>query len=270
MTLTKFIKPLIITYIILVVIFGSIGLFNYMLDYEHPDHDPNPNIRGNATHITYVPFDNKGEQLELNELKDLQIKTQENAFSTNRKLLSISQFDDTDFSDFSDYIDNISNFDNDDDNDNDDDDQLKHRCSKQSDCGKHGQCVLDPEFAYIVNFDDDNDDNLNNLPTVCRCEPGWTDHNGGTCNYKRRTQHAVCNVGIIGGFTGADWFHLSRGDGGYITAGVFKVVSLGGFGVWTVVDNIRCQLGSYGVGDTDGNGHAWHAYGGEFEYYYSR
>ena len=36
---------------------------------------------------------------------------------------------------------------------------------------------------------------------------------------------------LLGEF-GADWFFLSNGDAGYIVAGIFKLLTLGGFGLW--------------------------------------
>ena len=46
-------------------------------------------------------------------------------------------------------------------------------------------------------------------------------------------------VSFFAGATGADWFYLSAGNGGYIAAGVFKLLTLGGLGVWQVTDWIR-------------------------------
>ena len=37
-------------------------------------------------------------------------------------------------------------------------------------------------------------------------------------------------ISLLAGILGADWFYLSAGDGGYIVAGVFKLLTLGGFG----------------------------------------
>ena len=36
---------------------------------------------------------------------------------------------------------------------------------------------------------------------------------------------------LLGEF-GADWFFLSNGDARYIVAGIFKLLTLGGFGLW--------------------------------------
>jgi hypothetical protein len=50
---------------------------------------------------------------------------------------------------------------------------------------------------------------------------------------------------FFGGSVGADWFWLYQQggtkytDGGYIAAGVFKLLSGGGFSVWVLVDWIR-------------------------------
>ena len=37
---------------------------------------------------------------------------------------------------------------------------------------------------------------------------------------------------FLGGFFGADWFYLSSGDGLYIFAGLAKLFTVGGVGIW--------------------------------------
>ncbi|CAF1161369.1 unnamed protein product [Rotaria sordida] len=49
---------------------------------------------------------------------------------------------------------------------------------------------------------------------------------------------------------GVDWFVLAKGNAGYIVAGVFKILTLGGFGIWWLVDVIRIGVNKF----NDGNG----------------
>lgn len=45
---------------------------------------------------------------------------------------------------------------------------------------------------------------------------------------------------FFGGGVGADWFYLyTGGNGGYIAAGIFKLLTAGGFSLWWLVDWIR-------------------------------
>jgi hypothetical protein len=45
---------------------------------------------------------------------------------------------------------------------------------------------------------------------------------------------------FFGGGVGADWFYLYvGGNGGYIAAGIFKLLTGGGFSIWWLVDWIR-------------------------------
>ena len=59
-------------------------------------------------------------------------------------------------------------------------------------------------------------------------------------------------MAFLAGGWGADWFYTSRGDGGYIVAGVFKILTFGAFGIWIVVDWVRALADAY----HDGNGRA--------------
>lgn len=113
-------------------------------------------------------------------------------------------------------------------------------CTKQSDCGQHAECVQNPENPLV--------------PTdrVCECDSGWlhdTDELG-FCNYEQRKQLNSFLASFFGGWVGADWFYLARGDGGYIAAGVFKLLTVGGVGIWWIVDWARILAEDF----ADGNG----------------
>lgn len=108
-------------------------------------------------------------------------------------------------------------------------------CLDDSDCGEHGTCQLD----------------TGTNESICVCDVDFTSTGGNICNYERRNPIPTLMASIFGGWVGADWFFLSRGDGGYIAAGVFKLLTLGGCGIWAIVDVIRVGTETF----PDGNGH---------------
>lgn len=93
-------------------------------------------------------------------------------------------------------------------------------CTVNTDCGSNGTC----------------DTSTN----TCNCSIGYaTVASDKPCAYQQKRKLVAFFVSFFAGFTGADWFYLSAGNGGYIAAGVFKLLTLGGIGVWQVVDWIR-------------------------------
>ena len=85
---------------------------------------------------------------------------------------------------------------------------------------------------------------------VCKCDQGWIDKDGQACSYEQKSKLAAFLLSILLGTFGADWFYLARGDGGYIAAGVFKLLTLGFAGIWWLVDWIRILADGF----ADGNG----------------
>jgi hypothetical protein len=98
---------------------------------------------------------------------------------------------------------------------------------------------------------------------ICVCDDGYTSWNG-ICDYKRLPQVYSLLVFVsllikfnafmasfFGGYVGADWFYLFNGgtNGGYGVAGVFKLLTGGGFSIWWLVDWIRVLTMSF----PDGN-----------------
>lgn len=85
-------------------------------------------------------------------------------------------------------------------------------CTLDSQCG-NGQCIGKPE--------------------ICVCNSGFISVDG-VCNYEQKSKLVAFLLSFLIGGTGADWFYLYRdgGSGGYIAAGVFKLLTLGGFGIW--------------------------------------
>lgn len=106
-------------------------------------------------------------------------------------------------------------------------------CEKSSDCGEHSQCVQDGPDYFI-----------------CQCDSGWIDHNDKSCSYRQRDKLTAFLLSFFVGGLGIDWFYLCRKNAGYIVGGIFKLLTLGGCGVWWLVDWIRILADAF----PDGNG----------------
>lgn len=63
---------------------------------------------------------------------------------------------------------------------------------------------------------------------VCQCNDAWVDRDGAACSYEQKSKLTAFLLSFFAGGVGADWFYLARGNGGYIAAGVFKLLT-GGF-----------------------------------------
>ncbi|CAF1036800.1 unnamed protein product [Adineta steineri] len=101
-------------------------------------------------------------------------------------------------------------------------------CTTSTDCGQ-GIC------------------NTNTTPALCICNRGWSLARDGSnqCTYQQRSKLAAFLLSFFLGGLGADWFYLSVGNAGYIVAGVFKLLTLGGIGIWWLVDWIRILTNSF-------------------------
>jgi TM2 domain-containing membrane protein YozV len=106
--------------------------------------------------------------------------------------------------------------------------QQTNACVTNADCGQ-GFC------------------NTNMTVAVCVCNRGWTYARDGSnrCTYEQKSKLAAFLLSFFVGGLGADWFYLSVGNGGYIAAGVFKLLTLGGIGIWWLVDWIRILTNSF-------------------------
>jgi len=100
-------------------------------------------------------------------------------------------------------------------------------------CGMRGDCKL----------------SRNGWESFGDCDSGYASVDG-ACNYKQKSQLTAFLVSFFVGWTGADWFYLSDGTAGYVVAGVFKLITLGGVGIWWLVDWIRVLAEDF----DDGNG----------------
>ena len=87
----------------------------------------------------------------------------------------------------------------------------------------------------------------NQSTPVCVCDRGWVlaRDGSGLCTYQQKSKLAAFLLSFFVGGFGADWFYLSVGNAGYIVAGVFKLLTLGGIGIWWLVDWIRILTNSF-------------------------
>jgi hypothetical protein len=81
-------------------------------------------------------------------------------------------------------------------------------CFTDADCNGHGRCIN---------------------TSVCICDQGWTAYSNmvgrnSSCLYEQRWKLIVFLLSFFVGTLGVDWFYLSRGNAGYIVAGVFKLL----------------------------------------------
>merc|ERR1712147_385457 len=79
-------------------------------------------------------------------------------------------------------------------------------CTTDSDCG-NGVCK-----------------NKTDTTKACECNKGYVSFNG-VCNYQQKEKLTAFLLSFLIGSTGADWFYLSAGNGGYIAAGIFKLLT---------------------------------------------
>lgn len=82
---------------------------------------------------------------------------------------------------------------------------------------------------------------------TCICNRGYTLARDGNnqCTYQKKSKLAAFLLSFFIGGLGADWFYLSVGNAGYIVAGVFKLLTLGGLGIWWLVDWIRVLTNAF-------------------------
>ncbi len=89
------------------------------------------------------------------------------------------------------------------------------------------------------------------ISNICECDNGyitWKDSE--VCSYEQYAQLGAFLLSFFLGGLGVDWFVLAKGNAGYIVAGVFKLLTLGGLGIWWLADVIRLGINTF----NDGNG----------------
>jgi len=74
-------------------------------------------------------------------------------------------------------------------------------------------------------------ENLNNQLTFCECDRDWADPE---CRTQRRSQLYAYILSLFMGMFGVDQFYL-----GFPIVGALKLATLGGFGIWWVIDIVR-------------------------------
>jgi len=114
---------------------------------------------------------------------------------------------------------------------------MGYPCKSQGECGE-GVCKFGLQFNKTTTVD------------ICECDVGWINHDGKPCSYELKSKLTAFLLSFFIGWLGADWFYLAQGSGAYICAGVFKLLTLGGLGIWALVDWIRILCDGF----TDGNG----------------
>ena len=102
---------------------------------------------------------------------------------------------------------------------------ISQKCTEES-CGSNGKCTS---------------------VGICDCDQPYIVQDG-SCSYKGKSTLITFLLSFFAGGLGVDWFYLSCGNAGYIVAGVFKLLTGGGFGIWWLVDWIRILSGSFGDG----------------------
>lgn len=72
---------------------------------------------------------------------------------------------------------------------------------------------------------------IGNPTAFCECDRDWADPE---CKTRRKSQSVAFLLSLLFGYAGADHFYL-----GFMTSGILKLATLGGFGVWWIIDIIR-------------------------------
>jgi hypothetical protein len=111
-------------------------------------------------------------------------------------------------------------------------------CRVDRDCGEHGLCKLDRDvFGNITG-------------SVCMCQDAYVTVDYNMCSYHQLSGWLVLVISIFFGKCGIDRCLLSRGNLCGICAGILKALTLGGCGIWWIIDIILFLCGDL----YDGNG----------------
>ena len=73
----------------------------------------------------------------------------------------------------------------------------------------------------------------------CLCMKPYIDLGNKRCVYQAKSKLVAFLLSFLVGGLGADWFYLSGGSASYIVAGILKLLTVGGCGVWWLVDWCR-------------------------------
>lgn len=70
------------------------------------------------------------------------------------------------------------------------------------------------------------------------------------CTYQLKSKLTAFLLSFFVGIFGIDWFYLSVSNVVYIILGILKLITVGGLGIWWLVDWIRLLANAF----DDGNG----------------
>ena len=114
-------------------------------------------------------------------------------------------------------------------------------------CAVQGRQMLNEQTNLPCHNDFDcnngNCRHFNATAGYCLCNNNFITRDGGEpCGYHQVSiLEAFLLSMFVGGF-GVDWFVLAKGHAGYIVAGVFKLLTVGGLGVWWLVSVMSSQF----------------------------
>jgi len=111
------------------------------------------------------------------------------------------------------------------------------QCNSQGDCGD-GTCEIGFKWNETLTIN------------RCVCDDGFIHYEDQPCSYEKKSKLTAFLISFFLGEFGGDWFYLSDGSGSYIAGGIFKLLTLGGLGIWWFVDWIRILADTF----YDGNG----------------
>jgi len=96
----------------------------------------------------------------------------------------------------------------------------------QAQCSGHGRCAdwFEPTFEDAVS--------LEHRLSFCECDRNWA---GPECTVPRKSQATAFALALFLGFFGADQFYL----GYWWPAGIVKLLTFGGGGLWWIFDVVR-------------------------------
>ena len=99
---------------------------------------------------------------------------------------------------------------------------IGYPCTSQGECGE-GTCKFGLQLTKNKTVD------------VCECSEGWINYDGKPCSYELKSKLTAFLISFLVGWLGADWFYLAQGSGAYICAGIFKLITFGGLGIWFLI-----------------------------------
>lgn len=99
-----------------------------------------------------------------------------------------------------------------------------YECVDDTDCGDHGTC--EPITDIYGNL----------MGSKCDCDKEYLTVNDDICNYHMLNGLTALLLSIFLGELGVDRCYLARGQGVGCCVGVVKGITLGGIGIWWIVD----------------------------------